>query len=119
MDLTFLTMRRVLVFFKNKADASISHSTVIFREYSKKNSVEMLQYCKNIYKAVGKVYKILQESCNILLIHYKCIIAALLIFNCNVRIVIFHIIFFSINYPENKASTYRHPLTKNRNSILN
>ena len=33
----------------------------IFRKYS----IEILQYCKNIYKAVKKVSKILQEPCNV------------------------------------------------------
>ena len=60
------------------------HSTVILREYFKKHSVEILQYCKNIYKAVGKVSKILQEPCNVRSKHYKCDVAAILIFHFNI-----------------------------------
>ena len=36
-----------------------------------KYSIEILQYCKNIYKAVRKVSKILQEPCNDRSKHYK------------------------------------------------
>ena len=39
----------------------------IFQKYS----VKIWQYCKNIYEAVGKVYEILQEPCNVRLKHYK------------------------------------------------
>ena len=38
----------------------------IFRKYS----IEILQYCNNIYKAVRKVSKILQEPCNVRSEHY-------------------------------------------------
>ena len=31
----------------------------------------MLQYCKNIYKAVRKVSEIVQEPCNVRSKHYK------------------------------------------------
>ena len=39
----------------------------IFRKYS----VEILQYCNNIYKAVRKVSEILQEPCNVRSKHYE------------------------------------------------
>ena len=39
----------------------------IFRKYF----IEIMQDCKNIYKAVRKVFKILQEPCNVRSKHYK------------------------------------------------
>ena len=39
----------------------------IFQKYS----IEILQYCKNIYEAVRKVSEILQEPCNVRSKHYK------------------------------------------------
>ena len=46
--------------------------------------MEVLQYCKNIYKAVRKVYKILQESCNVRSKYYEWNIAAILILHFNI-----------------------------------
>ena len=45
-----------------------------------------MQYCKNIYKAVRKVYKILQEPCNVRSKHYKWNIAAIL-YHCNIAVI--------------------------------
>ena len=47
----------------------------------------MLQYCKNIYKAVRKVSEILQKPCNVRSKHYKWNVAAIFIFHCNIAIV--------------------------------
>ena len=47
----------------------------------------MLQYCKNIYKAVKKVSEKLQEPCNVRSKHYKWNIAAIFIFHCNIAIM--------------------------------
>ena len=55
----------------------------IFRKYS----IEILQYCKNIYKVVRKVSEILQEPCNVHSKHYKWNVAAILIFRCNIAIM--------------------------------
>ena len=55
----------------------------IFRKYS----IEILQYSKNIYKAVRKVSKILQEPCNVRSKHYKWNIAAMLIFHFNIAVM--------------------------------
>ena len=55
----------------------------IFRKYS----VEILQYCKNIHKAVRKVSEILQEPCNVRSKHYKWHFSAILIFHCNIAII--------------------------------
>ena len=50
-------------------------------------SVEILQYCKNIYKTVRKVSKILQEPCNDRLKHYKCNVGEILIFHFNIPVM--------------------------------
>ena len=55
----------------------------IFRKYS----IEILQYCKNIYKAVRKVSKLLQEPCNVCSKRYKWNIAAILIFHFNIAVM--------------------------------
>ena len=55
----------------------------IFRKYS----IEILQYCKNIYKAVRKVFKILQEPCNLRSKHYKWNTPAILIFHFNIAVM--------------------------------
>ena len=56
------------------------HSTVILREYFKNIPLKSCNtYCKNIYKAVRKVSKILQEPCNGRSKHYKSNVAAILI----------------------------------------
>ena len=52
----------------------------IFQKYS----IEMLQYCKNIYKAVRKVSEILQEPCDVRSKHYKWNVAAIFVFYCNI-----------------------------------
>ena len=55
----------------------------IFRKYS----IEIMQYCKNIYKDVRKVSKILREPCNVRSKHYKWNIAATLIFHFNIAVM--------------------------------
>ena len=55
----------------------------IFRKYS----IEILQYCKNIYKAVRKVSEILQELSNVRSKHYKWNISAILIFHFNIAVM--------------------------------
>ena len=47
----------------------------------------MLQYCKNIYKAVRKVSEIFQEPCNVRQKHYKGNFAAIFIFHCNIAVM--------------------------------
>ena len=47
----------------------------------------MLQYCKNIYKAVRKVSEILQEPYNVRSKHYKWNVAAIFIFHCNIAVM--------------------------------
>ena len=47
----------------------------------------MLQYCKNLYKAVRKVSEILQERCNIRSKHYKWNVAAIFIFYYNIAVM--------------------------------
>ena len=49
----------------------------MFRKYF----VEILQYCKNIYKAVEKVYEMLQEPCNVRSEHYEWNVAAISVVN--------------------------------------
>ena len=44
----------------------------------------MLQYCKNIYKAVRKISEILQEPCNVRSKRHKWNVAAIFIFHCNI-----------------------------------
>ena len=83
----------------------------IFRKYS----IDILQYCKNIYKAVRKVSEILQEPCNVRLKHYKWNVAA--IFHCNIAVMwellsSFVCFFFLIYYNENKFCTSKYPLQK-------
>ena len=46
-----------------------------------------MQYCKNIYKAVRKVSKILQEPCNVRSKHYTWNIAVILIFHFNIAVM--------------------------------
>ena len=46
-----------------------------------------MQYCKNIYKAIRKVSKILQEPCIVRSKHYKLNIAAILIFHFNIAVM--------------------------------
>ena len=55
----------------------------IFRKYS----IEILQYCKNIYKVVRKVSEILQEPRNVCSKHYKWNVAPILIFHCNIAVM--------------------------------
>ena len=62
------------------------HSTVLLRKYFK-YSIEMLQYCKNIYEDVRKVSEILQEPCNVGSKHYKWNVAAIFIFHCNIAVM--------------------------------
>ena len=50
-------------------------------------SIEILQYCKNIFEAIRKISKILQEPCNVRLKHYKWNIAAILIFHFNIAVM--------------------------------
>ena len=47
----------------------------------------MLQYCKNIYKAVRKVSEILQEPYNVRSKDYKWNVAAIFIFHCNIAVM--------------------------------
>ena len=47
-------------------------------------SVEILQYCKNIYKAVRTVHEISQGPCNVRSKLYEWNVAATLIFHCNI-----------------------------------
>ena len=47
----------------------------------------MLQYCKNIYKAVRKVFEILQEPCNVRSEHYKWNVATIFIFHYNIAVM--------------------------------
>ena len=47
----------------------------------------MLQYCKNIYKAVRKVSEILQKPYNVLSKHYKLNVAAIFIFHWNIAVM--------------------------------
>ena len=58
----------------------------MLREYFKNIPLNSCQYCKNIYKAVSKVSKILQEPCNVRSKHYKCNVAAILIFHFNIAV---------------------------------
>ena len=60
------------------------HSTVILKEYFENIP---LKSCKNIYKAVRKVSKILQKPCNVRSKHYKWNIAAILIFHFNIAVM--------------------------------
>ena len=46
----------------------------------------MLEYCKNIYKAVRKVSEILQEPCNVRLKH-KWNVPAIFIFHYNIAVM--------------------------------
>ena len=70
---------------KFELEANFPHSTVIFRKYFK--NIEMLQYCKNDYKAVRKVSEILQKPCNGHSKHYKWNVAAIFIFHCNIVVM--------------------------------
>ena len=47
----------------------------------------MLQYCKNMHKAVRKVSEILQEPCKVRLKYYKWNITAILIFHFNIDVI--------------------------------
>ena len=47
----------------------------------------MLQYCKNIYKAVGKFSKTSQKPRNVRSKHYKWNLAAIFIFHCNIAVM--------------------------------
>ena len=47
----------------------------------------MLQYCKNIYKAVGKLSEILQEPCNVRSRHYKWNVATIFIFHRSIAVM--------------------------------
>ena len=65
---------------------NFTHTHRNIEKIFKKYSLEILQYCKNIYKAVKKVSKILQEPCNVRSKHYKCNVAAILIFYFNIAV---------------------------------
>ena len=66
----------------------------------------MLQYCKNILKAVRKVSEILQEPCNVRFKHYKRNVAAIFIFHCNIagmcELSLLIVCFFKLSIPKKK-----------------
>ena len=47
----------------------------------------MLQYLKNIYKAIRKFSEILKAPCNVRSKHYKWNVAAIFIFHCNIAVM--------------------------------
>ena len=56
-----------------------------------------MQYCKNIYKAVRKVYELLQKPCNVRSKHDKWNIAAIL-FHANVKTTDVYFIFHTFTF---------------------
>ena len=79
----FYSILASLVLASVTAKTSVRNIEIIFR----KHSIEMLQYCKIIYKAFRKVSKILQEPCNVRLKHYKWNIDAILIFHFHIAVM--------------------------------
>ena len=90
----------------------------IFRKYS----IEILQYCKNIYKAVRKVSEILQEPRNVRSKHYKWNVAAILIFYCNTAVMwelsSSFVCFFLNKLYRNKYCTSKYPMQKYREYLI-
>ena len=81
----------------------------------------MLQYCKNIYKAVRKVSEILQEPCNVRSKHYKWNVAAICILHCNIAVMcglsLLIVCFLNIIIPKKKFTLLNFH-RKNTDSIL-
>ena len=72
--------------YSNWISSDIPRGTVILKEYFKNIPLKSCNIAK-IYKAVRKVSKILQESCNVRSKHYKWNIAAILIFHFNIAVM--------------------------------
>ena len=62
------------------------HSTVILREYFKNIPLKSCNIARIFIKLV-KVYKILQEPCNVRSKYYECNVAAILIFHFNIAVM--------------------------------
>ena len=63
------------------------HSTVIFREFFENISLKSCNIARICKNAVRKVSRILQKPCNVRSKHYKCNVAAKLIFHFNIAVM--------------------------------
>ena len=95
---------------------SFPHSTVNIEEIFQKYFIEILQYCKNIYKAGRNVSEILQEPCKDRSKQYKWNVAAIFIFHCHIAVMwgLSSLIlrFFKLIIPKKEVFTSKYPLKK-------